>query len=96
VLGEVIDRSHRLAFPTRRRDGLLAGRLNAANCSRYRPIERSAGGIQTAIAWTTSASVVATIELVRDGVLPQQGFLKQEEIPLSKFLATATGRWFEA
>jgi hypothetical protein len=29
-------------------------------------------------------------------VLPQHGFLKQEEIPLNKFLATATGRLFEA
>jgi saccharopine dehydrogenase (NAD+, L-lysine-forming) len=52
--------------------------------------------MQTAIAWTTSASVVAVIELVHDGVLPQHGFLKQEEIPLSKFLATSTGRLFEA
>jgi saccharopine dehydrogenase-like NADP-dependent oxidoreductase len=77
-------------------EGLLAGRLQRREFVRaYRPIEL-AGGIQTAIAWTTSASVVATIELVRDGVLPQQGFLKQEEIPLSKFLATATGRLFEA
>jgi saccharopine dehydrogenase (NAD+, L-lysine-forming) len=50
--------------------------------------------VQTAIAWTTSASAVAVIELVRDGVLPQRGFLKQEEIPLDKFLTTKTGRLF--
>jgi len=61
----------------------------------YRPIEL-VGGVQTAIAWATSASAVAVIELVRDRVLPQQRFLKQEEIPLSKFLATATGRLFDA
>lgn len=60
----------------------------------YRPIEL-AGGMQTAIAWTTSASVVAVIEMVRDGALPQRGFLKQEEIPLAKFLTTTTGRLFE-
>lgn len=77
-------------------EGLLDARLQRREFVRaYRPIEL-AGGIQTAIAWTTSASVVAIIELVRDGVLPQHGFLKQEEIPLSKFLATATGRLFEA
>ena len=52
----------------------------------YRPIT-VAGAEQTAIAWTTSASVVAVIQLVRDGALPQQGFLKQEEIPLDRFLA---------
>ena len=77
-------------------EGLLDARLQRREFVRaYRPIEL-AGGMQTAIAWTTSASVVAVIELVRDRLLPQHGFLKQEEIPLSKFLATATGRLFEA
>jgi saccharopine dehydrogenase-like NADP-dependent oxidoreductase len=77
-------------------EGLLDARLQRREFVRaYRPIEL-AGGTQTAIAWTTSASVVAVIELVHDGVLPQHGFLKQEEIPLSKFLATSTGRLFEA
>ena len=77
-------------------EGLLDARLQRREFVRaYRPIEL-AGGMQTAIAWTTSASVVAVIELVRNGVLSQHGFLKQEEIPLSKFLATATGRLFEA
>jgi saccharopine dehydrogenase (NAD+, L-lysine-forming) len=31
------------------------------------------------------------IEMVRDGLLPQQGFLKQEDIPLESFFATRTG-----
>ena len=52
--------------------------------------------MQTAIAWTTSASVVAVIHLVRDGRLPQRGFLKQEQVPLAAFLATPTGRLFAA
>jgi saccharopine dehydrogenase (NAD+, L-lysine-forming) len=77
-------------------EGLLDARLQRREFVRaYRPIEL-AGGMQTAIAWTTSASVVSVIELVRDRVLPQHGFLKQEEIPLSRFLATATGRLFDA
>jgi saccharopine dehydrogenase-like NADP-dependent oxidoreductase len=76
-------------------EGTLDGRLQRREFVRaYRPIEL-AGGAQTAIAWTTSASVVAVIEMVRDGALPQRGFLKQEEIPLAKFLATTTGRLFE-
>ncbi len=76
-------------------EGLVDARLQRREFVRaYRPIEL-AGGMQTAIAWTTSASVVAVIEMVRDRALPQHGFLKQEEIPLSKFLATATGRLFE-
>jgi saccharopine dehydrogenase-like NADP-dependent oxidoreductase len=77
-------------------EGMLDARLQRREFVRaYRPIEL-VGGLQTAIAWTTSASAVAVIELVRDGVLPQQGFLKQEEIPLTRFLATATGRLFGA
>jgi saccharopine dehydrogenase-like NADP-dependent oxidoreductase len=59
----------------------------------YRPIE-IAGARHTAIAWTTAGSVTAVIELVRDGILPDRGFLKQEEIPLDMFLKTATGRLF--
>lgn len=56
----------------------------------YKPIELA--GIQrTAIAWTTASSVVAIIEMVRDGALPNSGFLKQENVPLSAFLATKTG-----
>ncbi len=45
----------------------------------------------TAIAWTTSASVAAVIELVEAGTLPQKGFIKQEDIPLDAFLATRNG-----
>ena len=56
----------------------------------YRPIEL-AGKQRTAIAWTTASSVVAVIEMVRDGKLPGSGFLKQEDVPLDGFLQTATG-----
>jgi hypothetical protein len=32
--------------------------------------------------------------MVRDGVLPSTGFLKQEDVPLDKFLATRTGSFY--
>jgi saccharopine dehydrogenase (NAD+, L-lysine-forming) len=54
------------------------------------------GSMRTAIAWTTSASVVAVIEMVRAGTLPQRGFLKQEDIPFAPFLATRTGSLYAA
>lgn len=60
----------------------------------YYPLEIG-GRSRTAIAWTTSASVAAVIEMVRDGRLPQQGFLKQEEIPLAPYLKTRTGNYYE-
>jgi len=75
-------------------EGAIDGRLQRREFVRaYRPCVL-VGGMQTAIAWTTSSSVVAVIELVRDGLLPQRGFLKQEQIPLPRFLATGTGRLF--
>lgn len=61
----------------------------------YYPIDL-AGRRRTAIAWTTSASAVAVIEMVRDGTLSQRGFLKQEDIPFERFLETGTGRHFSA
>jgi len=72
-------------------EGVQNGRLQRREFVRgYRPIE-VAGQMRTAIAWTTAASVVAIIEMVRDGALPNQGFLRQEEIPLDAFLKTPTG-----
>jgi saccharopine dehydrogenase (NAD+, L-lysine-forming) len=59
----------------------------------YHP-RQVAGRMESAIAWTTAASAVAVIQLVRDGVLPQRGFLKQEEVPLAAFLASRTGSMF--
>ena len=77
-------------------EGWIGGRLQRREFVRsYRPIEIG-GAMRTAIAWTTSASVVAVIAMVRAGILPQRGFLKQEEIPLDRFGATATGILFSA
>jgi saccharopine dehydrogenase (NAD+, L-lysine-forming) len=75
-------------------EGRTDGRINRKEFVRaYRPLD-IAGRQRTAIAWTTSASVVAVIAMVRDGKLPAKGFLKQEEIPLEAFLQTRTGRLF--
>jgi len=75
-------------------EGRAEGRLQRREFVRaYHPLTL-AGRHRTAIAWTTSASVVAVIEMVRDGALPATGFLKQEEIGLDAFLATRTGALF--
>ncbi len=75
-------------------EGWQNGQLRRREIVRaYYPIEIG-GKYRTAIAWTTSASVVAVIEMVRDGKLPKQGFLKQEEIPLDPYLATRTGNYY--
>lgn len=72
-------------------EGEISGQLQRKEFVRaYRPIT-IAGKSRTAISWTTSASVVAIIEMVRDGKLQNCGFLKQETISLDAFLATTTG-----
>jgi saccharopine dehydrogenase-like NADP-dependent oxidoreductase len=77
-------------------EGWSDGRLQRKEFVRsYYPIE-IAGRSRTAIAWTTSASVVAVIEMVRNGSLPERGFLKQEDISLEAFLATRTGSLYKA
>jgi saccharopine dehydrogenase-like NADP-dependent oxidoreductase len=76
-------------------EGWVDGALRRREFVRaYYPLD-IAGKSRTAIAWTTSASVVAVIEMVRAGALPQQGFLKQESIPLDPFLATQTGNYYQ-
>lgn len=47
-----------------------------------------------AISWTTAASVASVVELVADGLLPQQGFIKQEDISLAAFLKTQNGQLY--
>lgn len=56
----------------------------------YHPIEHK-GKTWRAISWTTAASVAAIVEMVARGTLPQQGFIKQEEISLEAFLQTGNG-----
>ena len=75
-------------------EGESDGRLQRIEYVRaFRPRE-IAGQAATAIAWTTAGSVVAVIEMVRQGVLGPRGFVKQEEIPFDLFTATATGALF--
>ncbi len=61
----------------------------------YYPLEIS-GERWTAIAWTTSASACAVVEMVRDGRLPSMGFIKQEDIPLDDFLKSQSGQFYDA
>ncbi len=54
-----------------------------------------AGKMRTAIAWTTSASACSVIELVSQGLLPQQGFIRQEDISLDLLLNTHSGSYYK-
>jgi saccharopine dehydrogenase-like NADP-dependent oxidoreductase len=47
-----------------------------------------------AISWTTAASVASVVELVASQQLPQQGFIKQEDILLDALYSTRSGKTF--
>ena len=72
-------------------EGLRDGKLVREEFVRALKPRVLAGKPRTAIAWTTASSVVAVIEMLRDGTVQDQGFLKQENVALDAFLATTTG-----
>ena len=75
-------------------EGEINGRLARKEFVRaYYPIDVG-GKRNTAIAWTTSASVVSVISMVNNGTLPHKGFIRQEEIPFAEYLLTGTGKLF--
>lgn len=75
-------------------EGWQAGSLAREEFYRaYHPREID-GQHWRAISWTTAASIAAVVEMVAAETLPQQGFIKQEEIPLEAFLATQNGAFF--
>jgi saccharopine dehydrogenase-like NADP-dependent oxidoreductase len=75
-------------------EGWKNGQLAREEFVRAYPEMQVAGQEWRAISWTTAASIAAVVEMVRDGKLPQQGFLKQEEIPFDAFLATKNGAYY--
>lgn len=77
-------------------EGMIEGRLQRQEFVRALLPMQIAGRQRTAIAWTTASSVVAVIEMVRDGALPARGFLKQEDISLELLLKTKNGARYAA
>lgn len=76
-------------------EGVRDGRPLRENFVRgYLPTEIG-GRTWRAISWTTACSAVAVMELVADGVLPDTGFIRQEDISLASLTATRAGRRFE-
>ncbi|SKB54378.1 saccharopine dehydrogenase C-terminal domain-containing protein [Dyadobacter psychrophilus] len=59
----------------------------------YHPIDID-GKHWRAISWTTAASIASVVEMVADGILPDKGFIRQEDILLKDFLQTQNGAFF--
>jgi saccharopine dehydrogenase-like NADP-dependent oxidoreductase len=52
------------------------------------------GEMKSAIQITTAGAICAVLDMLGEGQLPQQGFIRQEDIPLADFLANRFGRFY--
>jgi saccharopine dehydrogenase-like NADP-dependent oxidoreductase len=48
--------------------------------------------MRSAIQITTAAGICTVLDMLHDGSLPARGFVRQEDIPLEKFLANRFGK----
>jgi saccharopine dehydrogenase-like NADP-dependent oxidoreductase len=76
--------------------GLRDGHLVQEVFARKIFAERGEGlPAQSAIQITTAAGICAAVDLFREGALPSQGFVRQEQVPLPAFLANRFGQAYQ-
>lgn len=75
-------------------EGVKNGQPFRENYVRAYPPITVAGERWRAISWTTAASIVSVVELVADGRLANQGFIRQEDIALADLFNTTAGAHF--
>ena len=76
--------------------GMQGGRLVQDTYVRKVYSQVLAGQMRSAIQITTASSLCAMLDLLVAGEIPQQGFVRQEEVPLKAFLANRFGRVYAA
>ena len=75
--------------------GLKKGALVQEVFARKIFADRNEQAPLSAIQITTAAGICAAVDLFREGKLPQQGFVRQEEVKLPEFLANRFGRAYQ-
>src|SRR5574340_1419517 len=75
--------------------GLRGGTLMQEVFARKIFAERDGPQPLSAIPITAAAGICAVLDLMRDGKLPQRGFVRQEEVDLPEFLANRFGRAYQ-
>ena len=74
--------------------GQRAGRLTQESYA-SKIYSREVNGTKwSAIQLTTAAGVCAMVDLMREKRLPAKGFVRQEDVPLDKFMANRFGRYY--
>lgn len=76
--------------------GLREGHLQQETYARKIYSQVLAGRRRSAIQVTTASSLCAMLDLLLAGRLPQQGFVRQEDVPLGDFLANRYGSVYAA
>ncbi len=75
--------------------GMKAGSLVQEVFARKIFADRTEINPLSAIQITTAAGICAAVDLFREGALPQQGFIRQEQVALPAFLANRFGRAYQ-
>ena len=75
--------------------GIKGGNLVQEVFARKIFADRAEGAPLSAIQITTAAGICAAVDLFREGHLPQQGFIRQEQVPLPLFLANRFGMAYQ-
>ncbi len=75
--------------------GVKQGQLVQDVFTRKICASRIGGMAMSAIQITTAGAMCATLDLFREGALPQRGFVRQEQVPLAAFLANRFGRLYD-
>ena len=63
-------------------------------CARAIMHQTLQGQGMSAIQITTAAGITAVLDLLLDGALPQRGFVRQEEVSYSAFIANRFGKYY--
>jgi len=74
--------------------GMREGRLTQESFAKKIYSRTIGGRLFSAIQITTAAGICAMVDMMREGALPQQGFVRQEEADLECFLANRFGRYY--
>jgi len=72
--------------------GMKDGRLLQDTYARKIYSHMLAGKMRSAIQITTAGSLCAMLDMLAQGHLPQQGFVRQEDVPRARFLGNRFGR----
>ncbi len=95
VLEESVPMTHQdvvLVFVTV--SGMRDGRLTQESFAKKIYSKTIGGKLYSAIQVTTAAGICAMVDMMRDGTLPNQGFVRQEEANLDAFLANRFGQHY--